>query len=106
MHSYHRVGTRISGGYDAELRGVIRIDIHTVESVAEFSLVEHDLSLGGVGKKNISEDTLKGVTELHFSHGGQREGVMVDYQPGVVADPPQAAIFLGYDAGWVEVKPF
>ena len=66
------------GEYDAEIGSVVRIDIHTVESVTEVCLVEHDRSVGGVGKEDLAENTLEGVTNLHCFHGGKWEGVMVD----------------------------
>ena len=105
-HSYRPVGTRLTGEDKAELGGVVWIDIHTVESVSEVCLVDHYGSLGGVGEKDQAEDMIEGVTKLHCFHGVQWDGVMVDSRPGVVADPLQAAISLGYHDGWVEANPF
>ncbi|MGL4350993.1 MAG: hypothetical protein ACRCT2_10595, partial [Plesiomonas shigelloides] len=84
------------GVYNAELGNVVDVDCNAVETIADIKFDEVDGAEGWVGKQYLTQDTLKGVTELHCFHGGEGQGIGIDVPPTVVTDPAGSTLALGY----------
>ena len=67
------------GGEDyAQLGNVVRVDIDMVETIAEVSLIEIDVSKLGICQKDFTEDSIKSLPELHGLLGRDIQGLRIN----------------------------
>jgi len=69
---------RARGKDNPKLGNIVGVHSHAVETIAQISLVQVDLSELGIGQEDFSKHAVKSLAKLHCLPRGQVEGFIVD----------------------------